>query len=402
MSAQRTVLFHPLNHIGLGHINRLAVIALALRELDKNVRTPFVVEEAAHVLLDALGLPYVPLPSSHAMSSSAAWAAWTEGERSALQARIAESVLRSVAPQAVVFDFLPNPAFADAVVKSEIPIVLCLREMRDLASYLAQTGSLLEHVRLIVVPHPPGTISLPENLAAKSCFVGQIARQAAPMPISEHDPAAPRIVISGGGGGYPGTVEFYNFAMKALAALRGRYPALKAQLVAGPLFRDWFLLQSIDGLALIPFEPDTSSRFANADLVICQAGYNTVAELEQLRTRTVLLPAERQWDDQFARAGRVTGERKTFRVFRGKTPVELANLAAQFLTEQIANNVVTKPDGGMKAARLIHEMVSAFDNLIWPRLDTYNWPHLINKDGVRFDKVLPVSARMGCRGRNGV
>ena len=44
----------------------------------------------------------------------------------------------------------------------------------------------------------------------------------------------------------------------------------------------------------------------------------------------------------------------------------------------------------------------AFDNLIWPRLDTYNWPHLINKDGVRFDKVLPVSARMGCRGRNGV
>jgi hypothetical protein len=40
MSAQRTVLFHPLNHIGLGHINRLSVIALALREIDKNIRTP--------------------------------------------------------------------------------------------------------------------------------------------------------------------------------------------------------------------------------------------------------------------------------------------------------------------------------------------------------------------------
>ena len=53
--------------------------------------------------------------------------------------------------------------------------------------------------------------------------------------------------------------------------------------------------------------------------------------------------------------------------------------------------------------RTLHSMRhTAFDNLIWPRLDTYNWPHLINKDGVRFDKVLPVSARMGCRGRNGV
>jgi len=26
-------------------------------------------------------------------------------------------------------------------------------------------------------------------------------------------------------------------------------------------------------------------------------------------------------------------------------------------------------------------LLAAFDNLIWPRLDTYNWPHLINKDG---------------------
>jgi hypothetical protein len=25
--------------------------------------------------------------------------------------------------------------------------------------------------------------------------------------------------------------------------------------------------------------------------------------------------------------------------------------------------------------------LAAFDNLIWPRLDTHIWPHLINKDG---------------------
>ena len=84
MSDPRTVLFHPLNHIGLGHINRLSVIALALREVDKNIRTPFVVEEAAHVLLDALGLPYVPLPSSHAMNDTAAWEAWSDSERFAV------------------------------------------------------------------------------------------------------------------------------------------------------------------------------------------------------------------------------------------------------------------------------------------------------------------------------
>jgi len=291
------------------------------------------------------------------MSHSAAWAAWTEGERSVLQADISRSVLKSIAPRVVVFDFLPNPNFADAVVKSEIPIVLCMREMRDLASYLAYARDLLEHVKLIVIPHLEGTIRLPENLAAKSCFVGQIARQAAPMVRPERDHAYPRIVITGGGGGYPGTVEFYNLATKAIAALRGHYPALRAQLIAGPLFQDWLLLQPVDGLALIPFEPDTNSRLAEADLVVSQAGYNTVAELEQLGTKTILVPAERQWDDQFARAGRIARERGNFRVFGEKTPTELANLAAELLREQIPEAVRLKPNGGIKAARLIHQML---------------------------------------------
>jgi predicted glycosyltransferase len=357
MSGLRTVLFHPLNHIGLGHINRLSVIALALREIDKNIRTPFVVEEGAHVLLDILGLPYVPLPSSHTMKDSAVWAAWTASERFALQIQISRSVLRNLSPQVLVFDCWPNPAFAAAVVERKVPIVLCVREMRDLASYLAHVRGLLHHVRLIVIPHPEGAISLPEDLAAKSCFVGQITRQAAPMAISAHDPATPRIVISGGGGGYPRTAEFYNLAMQAITGLRERYPALKAQLIAGPLFRDWLLLQPVDGLTLIPFEPDTNSKFAEADLVICQAGYNTVAELEQLGTKTVLVPAERQWDDQFARAERISREHRNFRVFRGKTAAELAEQATELLCQHIPNSIAVGANGGIKAAQLIYEML---------------------------------------------
>jgi hypothetical protein len=109
-------------------------------------------------------------------------------------------------------------------------------------AYLSHTGALLRHVRLIVIPHPEGTMCLPAELAEKSHFVGRIARQANRRAIREHDPASPRIVISGGGGGYPGTFEFYNLAIEAIADLRERYPALVAQLITGPLFRDWRLL----------------------------------------------------------------------------------------------------------------------------------------------------------------
>jgi len=353
MGTGRTVLFHPLNHVGLGHINRLAAIALALHELDNSIRTPFVVEESAHVLLDVLGLPYVPLPSGHAINDSIAWASWTEDERSALQKEISQSVLRSIAPQLVVFDFLPNRSFADAVVSRGIPIVLRMREMRCLSAYLTAISDLLTAVKLIVVPHPEGTIRLPEALATKSRFVGQIVRRPVPMSALDTDPTAPRIVISGGGGGYPGTVKFYNLALKAIADLRHRYPALKSLLIVGPLFRDWSLLAAGDGSTIIPFEPDTASTFAQADLVICQAGYNTVAELEQLGTKAVLVPAERQWDDQFARAERAMREHDTFRVFRGNAPADLANVAVDFLGEHVANTVIPMASGGMNAAQLI-------------------------------------------------
>jgi predicted glycosyltransferase len=359
MAARRAVLFQPLNHIGMGHINRLAVIARALHELDDGIRTPFVVEDSAHVLLDAMELPYIPLPSGDSMSNGGSWSAWTKDERYSLQQQLSRAILQAVVPQVVVFDFLPIPAFAEAVVTSGIPMVFCLREMKRIRDYLPRVRGLLDQARLIVIAHPQGTVALPEDLAAKCRFVGEIARVSRARSTRERHRSAPRILISGGGGGYPGTVEFYNLALQAITRLRARHPALKAQLITGPLFRDWRLLEPSDGISVVPFEPDVTSLFADADLVISQAGYNTVAELAQLQTKTVLMPAERDWDDQFARGERIMRMQQNFRVFRGNTPAELAALAAEFLCERVRETLVTTPPGGIAAARLIYEIANS-------------------------------------------
>jgi predicted glycosyltransferase len=106
-----------------------------------------------------------------------------------------------------------------------------------------------------------------------------------------------------------------------------------------------------------PFEPDMASQFVEADLAVSQGGYNTVAELEQIGVKTVLVPAEREWDDQFARAEKAMREHKTFRVFRGKASSELAELAADFLREPHLRGVAAKSSGGMKAAEAIYRIV---------------------------------------------
>jgi predicted glycosyltransferase len=360
MSAPPTILFQPLNHIGLGHINRLSAIAFALRQVDYSIRVPFVVEGSAHLLLDAFGLPYIPLPASYAMGCSSSWSAWNQDELSNFVRQLSQTILENLKPQIVVFDCLPNPTFASVAIERDVPIVLCLRQMRDLNRYLEEIQDFLPHIELILIPHLPNSFVLPESLQGKSRFVGQIVRPTNNALKSNLNPgrAHPlQITISGGGGGYPETVEFYNLAMKAVANLRDKYRELECRLILGPLFRDWLRLQPMGGITIVPFEPDIFRLFASAELVICQAGYNTVAELEQLGNKTILVPAERHWDDQFSRADRMAQMNPSFRVFRGENYIDLARIAMEFLQEPIPTLFKEQYDGAAVAARCLYEMI---------------------------------------------
>jgi predicted glycosyltransferase len=357
VASHLTVLFQPLNHIGLGHISRLSAIALALQRLDSAIRTPFVVEDGGHVLLETLGLPYLPLPSEHAFDEAEGWALWSKPERMSLSVEISHALLRSLQPQAVVFDCIPNAAFQCATVAQQVPIVLCLREMRDLNRYLESVSQLLPQVKLILVPHEPGAFELPTPLQEMARFVGRVARCSESRQGSQPKSHAIRIVITGGGGGYPGTVNFYNLAIRALSELRGRYPGLEARLIAGPLFCDWPRLQQEHGIRVVPFEPDMPGTLAAADLVIAEAGYNTIAELEDIGTRAILVPAERQWDDQYARAHRAAKAYPHIKAFCGTDHAALARLAAESLEIPPPLAQPSRGDGARQAAEWIYSLL---------------------------------------------
>jgi predicted glycosyltransferase len=357
MSVRPTILFHPPNHVGLGHINRLSAIALALRQMRETVRSVFVVEGAGHALLDALGLPFVPLPSSHALYETECWTFWSECERLTLLEEVSRAIVRSISPQLVVFDCFPTPAFATAVLERKIPVVLCLREMQDLRKYLSHVHDLMGHVALILIPHELGAFEVPEAIRMKSCFIGQIVR---PFRTGMGPPSRPerlQVVITGGGGGYPGTASFYNLAMKALVELQRDQPTITGRLITGPLFQDWSQLELGRGVTVTPFEPDTLGAFSAADLVVSAAGYNTSAELEQIGVRTILVPAERLWDDQYARSNRLTRRYSHFRTFSGSSVLELARVMHEVLQETTIVPSGNSSDGSCKAAELLCSML---------------------------------------------
>jgi predicted glycosyltransferase len=355
--AQPTILFHAPNQIGLGHINRLSAVALSLRNTDRAIRSVFVVEGSGHVLLDVLGLPYLPLPSGRSMYRAAEWAAWPEEERARILMAFSQVVVRNLRPTLVVFDCFPSVAMVNAVVRQNIPIVLCLREMRDLPAYLRHISHFISHTTLILIPHEPGAFEVPESIRSKSQFIGQIARSFCRSNETRNDSRTLTVVITGGGGGFNGTSTFYNLAMQAILILRQRFPLVEGRLITGPLFHDFPKLQVVEGVTIHPFEPDIMNAFCNADVVLSTAGYNTAAELEQVGARAVFVPAETKWDDQLARAERLARAYAHFRCFRGTTAVELA-LAVEELLRETPFGTGALSDGADKAASILRSLTN--------------------------------------------
>jgi predicted glycosyltransferase len=352
----RTVVFQPPNRIGLGHVARLSAIALSMRELDPSLQTLFVMESASEVFLEAAALPYVSVPTRNMMIRSMdAWESWTADSCKQLIRGVCNTVLDIFSPALTVFDCLPNIDVTMECIRRNIPMALCLREMIDLKSYLKMLAPVIPRFEFIIVPHEPGTFTVPDALAKRTHFVGQITRRLPPFAVTEA--ADPLIVISGGGGGYQGTVQFYNLALRAFSIVRRTVPRVQGLLVPGPLFREWDELELTDGIRVHPFDPGLLDQFAKASVVVCQAGYNTIAELSNLGTPAISIPALRMFDDQRARAEGASGLYPNIVSCPTDDHLVLSRAMEQMLSEKHVRSQIQTPTGAVAAARVIIDFV---------------------------------------------
>jgi UDP-N-acetylglucosamine--N-acetylmuramyl-(pentapeptide) pyrophosphoryl-undecaprenol N-acetylglucosamine transferase len=371
--SSQTVLFQAPNRIGLGHMSRLIAIALALQRAAPGIRTPFIVEGEGHGLIETYGLPQINLPSRHELGESGRWSAWPEMERNHLMLDTAATLLRGFAPELVVFDVFPHPAVLKVAIRQGIPVVLSLRASKSLDRHFDFLQRREAAMSLILIPHEEGAVDVPAPLRSRTRFVGTIVRSPPPHEDGGSASAAANIghrtvIISGGGGGHPGTADFYNLAIEAFGHARTREPDLNVVLVTGPLFKEWWDLRLAEHVRVIPFEPAMACAFARAGLVVCQAGYNTVAELVALGVPAIAVPAERRWDDQFARAASVARSCSTFQMYDGHDAQALGLLMLDTLergrtgrTEAPAISAISADDNGgaARAAACLLEVLAA-------------------------------------------
>jgi predicted glycosyltransferase len=142
----------------------------------------------------------------------------------------------------------------------------------------------------------------PESVARNTYFCGYLKR---PVITAERGAGPPRILVTTGGGGDGSPmIEAYLAGLSTLP----RKIALRSTVIFGPQMpetRRQYFRQNFSYLAdvtFLDFEAELSLQYAQADLVVSQAGYNTVCELLSFSRRAILIPRAHPVREQLIRA----------------------------------------------------------------------------------------------------
>lgn len=153
--------------------------------------------------------------------------------------------------------------------------------------------------------------AFPQSVANKTHFCGYLKR---PTISAQQTEGSPRVLVTtGSGGDGSAMIEAYLMGLSSLP----RKIALRSTVIFGPqmpAIRRQELLQNFGYLAdvtFLDFEADISQRYAESDLVVSQAGYNTVCELLSFSRRAILVPRAEPVREQLIRA-RLLAERGYF------------------------------------------------------------------------------------------
>jgi UDP-N-acetylglucosamine--N-acetylmuramyl-(pentapeptide) pyrophosphoryl-undecaprenol N-acetylglucosamine transferase len=303
------VLFHAIDGLGLGHLNRTLVMARALRmaagPLPLTVR--FVVDSPAVGLVSDAGFPVVKLPQrNHPRVGPAG-----RGRRPTDLPRMFEALFAAWTPDHLVVDFVADRALFAAARARGIQVSVVLRRQRRRALLKLALHPAAAGVDRWLLPHSAAEFApsdLPRPWRSRAVQLGPVVRALDPDAVSATRDrygadGTKLVVLTLGGGGSPESLPTLQATRAAVASLRGLGP-VRAVLLCGPFFPGPLPPDSAQ-LLHRRFDPDVPSLLAAADAVVCHAGYNTIRELRQSGTPGVIVPLHSTGRDDQARRARL-------------------------------------------------------------------------------------------------
>jgi hypothetical protein len=203
----------------------------------------------------------------------------------------------------------PGPVVVDTAVIPRLalladPLCLVLRETvaHRLPSFRLEAGRPWD---LVVIPSPrehwrPDPAAIGARRVAHVNWIYRAAGSPAGDPVLPPR-TRPRVLVATGGGGTAETAAGLRAAIDdVLSRLPSGQQRHEVIQVAGPRLAPEGFLQHAD--ARIDVGARLDEAFAEADMVVSTVGYNSILELAGHDTPALLVPIDRTFDDQGARA----------------------------------------------------------------------------------------------------
>jgi predicted glycosyltransferase len=186
-------------------------------------------------------------------------------------------------------------------------VALVLRKQRAATMAAAQRDPAIKWVDRFLIPHPSEEFALtemPKAWQSRARRLGPVVRtlqldRVASTKQRYSQSSRPLVVVTIGGGGFPESYQTLVAAEQAALAATDKFDWV---LVYGPYYPH-AVPPSEGRVHRIKFEANLLELCAAADVVVCNAGYNTIRELAVAGTPAVVIPLRGTGaDDQHERA----------------------------------------------------------------------------------------------------
>jgi radical SAM protein with 4Fe4S-binding SPASM domain len=292
------ILFYVEAEQGLGHIVRSQNIIAEIRSINQEIEIVCVTNtKATSMFRDCRVIDKTEILRQTHIGNA--------GELTELFDATFIPIIQQEQPNLLIFDTF----YSINVCKKfeNIRKILILRKYynHDLKLFFAHNYH--QYFDLVLVPHLRDefdNIELPQ--ANNIVFIDPIVRREAASTAADMrnkygtNETDLVILATAGGGGFPDAEAFVDCCKNAFEALQKQHSNWKFVLVSGPLLEK--KVKSHSHICVVPFEHDFPGLLSIADLVISQAGYNTVNEIIYHKKPAIIIPSKKPNDDQFERA----------------------------------------------------------------------------------------------------
>jgi len=294
-AGMKRILFHAINHTGLGHLNRSIAVAQLLRANLPGVQVLFLIE-GGEDFIEPTGFPWIMVPGHNQTS---------EAENIEYITRTTIEVYR---PDLAVYETVLLEPIHTPIKEAGIQEVLMgnmgglLRnQIRDFSA----TGSELDLLLVLQQREEltPDDQALIDQYKGEKTCVGPLVRlkdQFASeslrrkLGLAEENKA---ILLTFGGGGYDMARQLLTSVLSAREEILAQCPEARLVVVTGPYFvgelpeKDEFVAYASR------FEPFLTDYIDISSAIVCMAGYNTVNEIAVSGIPAVCVPTT-EADDQ--------------------------------------------------------------------------------------------------------